>query len=252
MIRAVLFDVGGTLMVSHHDPALLEQFCALLLEKLAASGIDLPVSPGILAGMLLKNAGDYKRHSEKTHRELPAAEIWNGFYLREFSIGEERLAPIAEELSRLYDAVRMRNVPRPEMPDALRELHAMGLRLGVISNVISRTFTPRLLEDYGVAGLMECVILSSETTWRKPDPHNFRLAAEQLGIQLSEMAYVGDTLSRDVLGCRNAGVGLSVQIRAPEMVPLDQSYVNSGLKPDVLIQSLDELPGILRAHHTNQ
>jgi putative hydrolase of the HAD superfamily len=247
MIRAVLFDVGGTLMISYADPGSMNAFCALLLERLHSAGIPLDLPPAALGAAIRRGAADYKCHALETNRELPQEQIWNEYYLRSFSIGQDRLAPIAEDLSVLYDAVRLRNVPRPRLPEILGELESLGLRLGVISNVISHTFTRRLLADYGVADKMECLLLSSETTWRKPDPHNFRLASQMLGIGLEEMAYVGDTLSRDVLGCRNAGVGLCIQITTPEAVPADSAFVNSGLQPDVLITSLDELPGIFRA-----
>ena len=38
MIRAVLFDVGGTLHEVHRDPALETTFCAQVLEKLLSRG----------------------------------------------------------------------------------------------------------------------------------------------------------------------------------------------------------------------
>ena len=119
----------------------------------------------------------------------------------------------------------------------------------MISNIISHTFVPQLLRDYSVDGDMECVILSSDVGIRKPDAAIFQAAAERIGIPVEEMAYVGDTLSRDVLGCRNAGAGLSIQIRNPSMAHRDKDFMQTDLHPDYLIQDLSEIPGIIQAYN---
>ena len=169
MIRAVLFDVGGTLHEVHHSPELEASFCQRLLDLLSDHGIALPVTAGELAPRLHENAEAYKHWSEETRLELPSAKIWSKYYLKEFQLSEELLAPVSEELSWMYDAVRVQNVPRPNMQETIRTLHREGLKTGIISNIISTTFVPRLLEDYGIADLMSCVIMSSTAGVRKPD-----------------------------------------------------------------------------------
>ena len=247
MIRAVLFDVGGTLHEVHHSPELETSFCQRLLDLLSAHGISLPVTAGELAPRLHENAEGYKHWSEETRLELPSAKIWSEYYLKEFQLSEALLAPVSEELSWMYDAVRVENIPRPNMQETIRTLHREGLKTGIISNIISTTFVPRLLEDYGIADLMSCVIMSSTAGVRKPDAAIFEKAAAECGVPCGEMAYVGDTLSRDVLGCRNAGVALSIQISNPSIAHRDTAFTGTGLAPDVLIHDLAEIPGIVRA-----
>ena len=133
MIRAVLFDVGGTLHVADNTPALADRFSELLIRRLAESGIVLPVDAKSLTPMLHRNAEDYKHWSEQTRRELSGVRIWNEYYLRDFAVGEARLAPIAEELSWMYDAIRVRNVPRPHMQETMAALQEMGMKLGILS-----------------------------------------------------------------------------------------------------------------------
>ena len=247
MIRAVLFDVGGTLHVVQRDPELAQKFARTLLDRLEAAGIVLPTQPAPLAALLERNAEAYKRRSEETRRELPNDQIWAEYYLKDFGLTRGQLRPMAEELSVLYDTVRVRNVPRLHMKGTIRELQTMGLRLGVISNMISHTFVPRLLQEYCIADAMECVVLSADVGVRKPDPAIFRIAAERMGIAPEETAYVGDTLSRDVLGCRNAGIGLSIQICNPSMAHRDAELADTGLHPDALIRDLAEIPGVIRS-----
>lgn len=249
MIRAVLFDVGGTLHVAQKDPQLELTFSETVLQKLSAIGISLPVEPASLTESLYRNGEEYKHWSEANRRELPNDRIWAEYYLKEFHLSREQLSPIAEELSALYDSKRVRNVPRPHMKGTIRELKSMGMHLGIISNIISHTFVPRMLQDYCIADAMECVVLSSDVGVRKPDSAIFRIAAERIGVSLDEMAYVGDTLSRDVLGCRNAKVGLCIQIKNPSIAHRDKGLIDTGLKPDVLIYDLAEIPGIIRAYN---
>ena len=250
MIRAVLFDVGGTLHEVHREPELELAFCRELLEKLSSSGISLSVTPQDLLPLLHQNAENYKHWSEESRVELPASRIWSEYYLRQFGISEALLAPIAEELSLWYDSRRACNVPRPHMQETIFRLRDMGMVLGVISNMISQTFVPGLMEDYGIAPCLSCVIVSATAGIRKPSPAIFQMAAEACGVPCGEMAYVGDTLSRDVLGCRNAGVALSIQIRNPSIAHRDTAFIGTGLAPDVQISDLQEIPEIIRTYNS--
>ena len=54
MIRAVLFDVGGTLHEVRHPPGLAERYCQTLLDRLAERGAALPVTADSLAPLLHK------------------------------------------------------------------------------------------------------------------------------------------------------------------------------------------------------
>lgn len=249
MIRAVLFDVGGTLHEVHHPPELAEKFSQRLLNRLAESNIVLPIDAASLTPLLHENAENYKHWSEEHRVELPNFRIWNEYYLKDFQIGEDRLKPLAEELSWMFDAVRVQNVPRPHMRETIQTLHEMGLVEGIISNIISETFVPRLLADYGIAQYMSCVVLSSTAGLRKPDAAIFEKAAAECGVPCSEMAYVGDTLSRDVLGCRNANVALSIQIRNPSIAHRDAAFLGTGLAPDVSIGDLSEIPALIRSYN---
>ena len=222
MIRGILFDLGGTLHTGSIPPGRDVWFAQRLLTRLSDYGIDLPVTPEELAAKLPVNSEIYKHESEQTLRELPPAEIWNDYYLREYGIGRERLAPIAEELSFLYDYERPRVMRRPHLHETMETLRGMGLKLGVISNIISRSVVPHFLEEYDVARFMDCVITSAATGIRKPSPEIFRVAERALGLKPEELAYVGDTISRDVRGTRNAG-----------------------WEPDYRIEDLAEIPAIL-------
>lgn len=246
MIKAVLFDLGGTLHTNTLPEGRDVWFAKRILDRLSDYGIVLPATPEELAASLPVNSELYKHESEETLRELPAAQIWNDYYLREYHIGRDRLEPIAEELSFLYDYERPCVMRRPYLKETMTELRAMGLRLGVISNIISRSVVPHFLAEYDIARDMDCVITSAETGIRKPSPDIFRIAEQTLGLRPEELAYVGDTISRDVRGTRNAGWRLMIRISFPGTAHRDAGLENAGYEPDYLIHELNELPAIIR------
>ena len=245
MIRGVLFDLGGTLHVNDSPPGRDIWFSRRVIERLGDYGIHLEISPETLAAQLAVNAEEYKRHSEQDLKELGGAEIWSRWFLREQGLSPSQLAPMAEELSFLYDYERVRVMRRPHLAQTMERLQRMGLRMGVISNIISRSVVPHFLAEYGIDGYMDCVITSCGTGIRKPDPGIFRVAEEKMGMAPEELAYVGDTISRDVRGTRAAGWKCMIQIRNPAIAHRDKGLENSPWKPDYLIDDLAEIPDII-------
>lgn len=245
MISTLLFDLGGTL----HDVRGTEEsrlrFAAHLIRRLGQYGIVLDTTPEELNRRLRVNAEAYKKRGERDLSELPQEVIWNDWYLKEYAIGRERLAPIAEELSFLYDYERVQNKRRPKLFETMKELHDDGLQLGIISNIISSSFVPHIVKEYGVDQFMDVIICSSDVGVRKPSPKIFEIALERLGLQASEMAYVGDTISRDVRGAQAAHLGLMIQIRNPAIAHRDVGMEN--VPPaDYIIDELWEIPAIIR------
>jgi len=251
-INVVLFDIGGTLHTVTNNEILRTSFAKRLRERLADYGIIITGEDREIGLRLHENAEEYKHYSEKTLTELPQKRIWNEFYLKEYRIGEDKLEPIAEELSFIYDYERVRNLRRPGVLETMEALKRMGIRMGVVSNIISTSFVPHILKEYGIGQYMDCIIMSSETGVRKPDPAAFGPALKQLRVQQENVAYIGDTLSRDVLGARNAGLALMIQINNPTVAHRDAHLTGSGLEPDYHINKLTEIPAIISNYNKSR
>jgi len=246
MIKAILFDLGGTLHTSDKPPGRDIWFAARLISRLSDYGIRIEDSPKELAAYLDVSGEEYKHLSELFLRELPADQIWADHYLKKYGISREEISICAEELSFLYDYERVRIMRRPHLKETFDELREMGIRTGIISNIISRSVVPHFLAEYGILDQMECIITSSGTGIRKPDPGIFRAAEDKLGLKPCELAYVGDTISRDIRGTRNAGWKLMIQISNPSIAFRDAGLEQSGYKADRVITDLSEIPAILR------
>ena len=70
---------------------------------------------------------------------------------------------------------------REEVEPVLGALQKEGFRLAVVSNWDRRLHT--LLEDLGLAGRFETIVVSSEVGHAKPDPRIFRAAVKRFGLE---------------------------------------------------------------------
>jgi HAD superfamily hydrolase (TIGR01509 family) len=246
MIKAVLFDVGGVLHTSAPSPAKADLFAKEALKVLAENGIDLALSPGDFLAVIEKRAKEYKQYSERDCKELAPQRIWSEYFLKDFGVPEEKLISCAKRLCYLFDAGRRELEPRPGLAETVMALKDSGFSLGIISNIISADFVHERLKMYGIEGFMDCVVTSVETGIRKPDKKIFHIAAERLGVPPASCAYIGDRISRDVIGSRSAGLGLVILIRWAASEAKDAHLASPENEPDFRIDKLKEIPGLIR------
>ncbi|TYP79537.1 HAD family hydrolase [Paenibacillus methanolicus] len=89
--------------------------------------------------------------------------------------------------------------------DALRELQARGVKLGLITNGSSRSQQAKI-DRSGFRPLFDAIIVSDEVSIKKPDPAIFHLALAKLGVQPHHAVYVGDHPVNDVDAAIRAGL----------------------------------------------
>jgi pyrophosphatase PpaX len=113
-----------------------------------------------------------------------------------------------DELVRVY---RAHNEPLHDqllvcdgMDAALERLHADGCRLGIVS-AKRRSTVELAFEHVPIAHLFETVVGGDETERQKPDPAPLLLAAERMGVDPAEAAYVGDS-PFDIRAAKAAGM----------------------------------------------
>jgi HAD superfamily hydrolase (TIGR01509 family) len=126
----------------------------------------------------------------------------------------------------------------PGAADALRTLHARGLKLGVCSNK-PVTFTRELLAYLGVTAYLDVVLGPEDVARPKPAPDMLLAALPRLGVAADEALYVGD-MTVDVETARAAGVRVWV-------VPTGSDTPDAIARacPDRTLHDLSELPALL-------
>ncbi len=245
IIDTVLFDMGGTIEDIHFDRALRRDALPEILAVLGQEGLRLPGSPETILDTLLARNAEYKAWSEKARVESPATSIWNDWNLRDFSLPPEKVNGVAERLAYIWETRFFVRRMRPDAVATLEALRERGYRLGIISNTSSRTQVFATLEGYGIAGFFECVVLSSIEGIRKPHGRIFEAALRAMGSVAEKSAYVGDTLSRDVVGSKLAGFALAFQIKSFLTASSDAAIAADSLRPDYLVPNLRDIVTIL-------
>ena len=212
MLTTVLFDMGGTLEDIWYNDETRQAVCRKLLEVLRANGLEPGCSDEEFLAKVADGVRAYKAWSEGNMLEKKPEEIWPDWYLRAFDFDREKLLPITEELANLWEVTFYHRELRPDARETLQALKDRGYRIGVISNNASLYNVFDVLEQYGIRAYMEDVTVSSVVGYRKPHPGIFQIALRQMQVTAAECVYVGDTVSRDIIGSKRAGFGKSVQI----------------------------------------
>jgi putative hydrolase of the HAD superfamily len=231
-IEAIFFDMNGTLRLRDpHEPT-QRAAIARMLELLGKKDV-----PDAYWEELTRRHKAYSDWAQDNLLQLSEKEIWTRWLLPD--VPREKIEPVAAELTLAWSERKGRTVPKPGARETMLELKRRGYRLGVISNSMSTLDIPRCLDAFGWKELFEVVILSSAVKRRKPAPEIFWEATSKMNLDPSNCAYVGNRISRDVVGCKRAGFALGLIIELDGKPRLDEQ--DQPIQPDGVIQSLSEL-----------
>jgi putative hydrolase of the HAD superfamily len=188
MIRAILFDMGGTLdgdglHWQDRFTALYRDFgVTVSRETFDAAETRANNDPNIVSSDFRQMIEAYVKW-QLAHLGLTNAELEK--HLVKGFITPARKATAA-------------NV------ELLAELTARGFKLGVVSNGCGNV--DKLCDDFGYAPFLSVIVDSRRVGLFKPDPAIFRHAAETLERDPGEILMVGDSFDRDVRPAKKIGM----------------------------------------------
>lgn len=195
-VDAVLFDAGGIFVIP--DPHVVQP---LLGYYGGVADLD-RYHRAHYAGMAAKSRADSSESDWS---------VYNVAYVESVGVHPADV----EEASMVLDRTRSAWLWRYALDDsvrALRTLHERNVPIGVVSNatgqiesVLARSKVCQVGDGQGVP--VRIVVDSHVVGIAKPDPRIFDFGLEALpGIDRSRVAYVGDSVTMDVGGARNAGL----------------------------------------------
>ncbi len=205
-IRAVVFDIGGTLLDfsvpetrSHYHACIRSGY-----DYLAGCDVPLPPFPRYLGSLERRLAWAFL-WTRLTGGEISAIDGIEAFHR---AMGAELTPDQLHEVAlRFYAPTRAIAHARPGCADAVAELDRRGYRLGIISNTIA---PPVALDEHLQAeGLLEHFpvrVYSCAAGTRKPYRRIFELALAEMNIPADRTLYVGDRPNIDVKGATRAGM----------------------------------------------
>ena len=239
MIRAVLFDLGDTLV--HLETSQLREFVRAgtrpAYDRLREWGFDPP---------------EYNAYMRKIKRRFVCGVIWSRIVRREVQLVDafrkchlamgmklngEQMTDLAFRCTatlRQFFKVDIDALP------VLAELRGLGLKLGLVSNTLFPGFAVDDVLRYD--GLLEWFpvrLYSSEVRYMKPHRRIFEKALEGLGVAGHEAVFVGDRLDNDVKGASRVGMK-TVLFARNGRVP--RGFV----RPDHIVRRLSEVPRLLQ------
>jgi putative hydrolase of the HAD superfamily len=257
--RAVLFDLDDTLLWDERlsRQALMEtaaegaKRCGVDAGRLAVEAkrvsdelwrahapVDRCDELGIVAfeGMWghFHGEDDYVQHLREWTPQF-RVDIWR-WALAAQGIEDEALAA---ELGAMF--ARRRRELQDHLPGAEQVLHTLqqaGVRAGLLTNGAASVQREKI-ESSGLGMYFDAAVVSGELGTGKPAPEIFHHLLERLGVEASAALMVGNSLARDILGGRRAGLKTC-------WLALDGEEEPVGLVvPDYTIHSLGELPRVV-------
>ena len=238
-LRAVIFDLGGTLMYERHTwHAITSQGDEALTRFLIDQGMELNLSTFPV---------EFRRRLAQyfAQREQDLLETSYTFVLLEL-LKDKGYANLPDDVIRkaldsLFSITQTNWVLEEDTIPTLKKLEKNGYRMGLISNAGDDQDVQQLVRRFGIAPYFDFILTSAACSYRKPHPRIFELAIANWYFLPSESVMVGDNLDADIRGAKNAGLYAVWISRRAGSSSEDQPRV----QPDATVSTLAELPALL-------
>jgi len=234
-IRAILFDLDGTLRHSRPD------WNAYFIEQAVLMGA--PDSPQRRRAAMRwvhyywAQSPELLEDVENFPRDDESGAFWLNYarrHLTAFGCDAALVGDLAPRLhAHMSEAYQPEEWVPPDVPQTLSVLRQAGFTLGVLSNRVKPY--DELVETLGLHTYFDFLLAGGHIGAWKPEPAIFHYALEQINTKPAHTLYVGDNYFADVVGAKGAGM---------PVVLLDPA----GLFPEAdcpVIQNMSELPAVL-------
>lgn len=228
MLKTIIFDIDNTLY--SYNSAHKRAFSVLSQWALSRLGLS------ETAFLALHQEGD---RLLRAHTGQPCAAIHNRLIRYQLML-EHIGQPIsyAPVMARLYWSTLLQNMEiTPGAQECFATLKAQGYVIGIGTDMTA-DYQFEKLEHLGLLGYVDFMVSSEEAGVEKPERRLFELCAQKAGCSAGECVFVGDSLKKDILGARNAGMH-------PVWLCPDGNEVRSVQEGAAVIRTLSELPALL-------
>lgn len=176
--------------------------------------------------------------------------LWEAYQNKQITIQQlqqTRFAQLAEQTGQdalflnkqLMEEMALVSKPLPNVIDMLNAFFPQ-IKMGIITNGLEALQQKRL-DNTGTAHFFEIVVVSETSGVAKPDVRIFEEAFRQMGdFDKTKVLMVGDTLSSDILGAKQAGIDSC-------WFNPDHKPNTSQIQPTYEIHSMNELVSLVRA-----
>jgi len=259
-IRAVLFDVYGTLFqstagdISLADKTIIKQREGLIRESIEAAGFQINDAATPMAELFndtIRAEQDIRRENDGIDfPEVDILGVWEDFLgqLEAYEVIRGRVTRANLMVAATHFEAKVNPCwPMPHIPETIEALLDKNLNLGIVSN--AQMYTPLLFEVFlqdspHDLGFEEVIcIWSYQETVAKPSQKLFKVAIERLlalgGIHSEEVLMVGNDIRNDIWPAQELGFKTALFAGDARSLRLREDDEHcKGVKPDVVITDL--------------
>ena len=240
-IKGLLFDSNGT-MIDIQTNEWHDDIYRMLSNLFSYQGIAL--SPGQVKKAFFQIMKEQQASSGERYPEFDVVALFQEMIVRNATafthgLNPGQLAALPHFLGQAHRAAsRFRLQLYPGVDETLHQLQG-HYKLGVVTNGQSSYAVPEL-NAVGLLHFFDPVIVSGDLGYGKPDPRLFETALRRLGLDASEVVFIGNDLGHDVQGA--GAFGLKTVFFRSNQGLQDKPSV----QPDYIIYAFPELLEALR------
>lgn len=242
MLRGVIFDLGSTLIRFEGDWREVRQHgLRAMLDQFAKEGLAIDRQAFL-------ERFNHVLDSSLKERESSGIEITTASLLRlvlvQFGNSQVEDGVVTRVVERMYRESEKLWKPMPGLHDVLNDLKATGYRLGVISNAGSVENVQRLVDNAGIRGYFDPIVISAAVGIRKPNVLIFETVLKAWDLPAQEVVMIGDMLNADIVGAQRAGMR---QIWLTADADNESNRADAGvIVPEVQAEQLSDVPALVK------
>jgi|GEM_PF-356012 len=241
MIRAVLFDLYGTLIdieTVENDTAVYDEIAKFLSYR------GMYVSSSWLQDTFRKEVSKAIDKSSEKYPEPNIRGIWFDILRKlenpeHYKINFEKCS-FVKDITVLHRSLSRK---RFKLVDGALEIIRQirkNYKLGIVSDCQKEYAKPEI-KSLGLKPYFDAVVISGNFGYRKPDVRLFQACLSKLGVNASESVFVGNDVYRDMLGAYLAGMNC-ILIKSS---CINAEILNEKHIPLIEIERISELPNAL-------
>jgi len=237
-MKAVIFDLGHTLIDYYHDWAGPEERIVSRLFKLSQDTGGRMQEPDFRRSVLATLSHNRDRKS-RDMMEIPLSTVLENLMGAAGCRVDEGL--VQDGLEVFYEALKEDRTLVPGTIEMLERVRDRGCSVGLIYDVawgLPSEYPLRDMRHFGLDRYFDDMIFSSDVGLRKPHPRIFKMALFNLGVEKESSMYVGNSLQFDVRGAKS--VGMKAVLKKSGYFQPDDSIV-----PDHTVDDWKELDELL-------
>lgn len=199
MVKAVLFDLGNTLVSyyqRHEFPGMLDEAVNGCIEHLHDAGTGFQ-EEGLWDRVKEQDHGSPDNRVHPLESRLAAI----------FGLNDQKaINNLCQVFMKpIFTRGRLHSDVKPTM----RTLRARGIKTAIVSNTpwgSPATLWRMELGRFGLAQLVDETVFCGDVGWRKPDQRVFYYTMDRLGVETGDSVFVGDDPRWDVEGPMAVGM----------------------------------------------